>query len=218
MKTWFKRYRICLTSRIDNVLDRVENHEAVIDAAIKEARDHSAKARVKLNRVNRDGKKLRQRTEQLAEEMTKWQERAVGSAETDREKARECLRRSKLAKDEKLRLDEEASEHLRLEKQLTADLKRVEERVRELQRRRHTLAAREQRAEAAALTTDQDIGLLEDIEDVFDRWEGKLTETEIRADIDTDSFSESFANEEDNAAFDAELDELIALHKTENQE
>jgi len=217
MKQWFRRYRLSISSRLENVLDKVENHEAVIEAAIRDAREHAARARVKLNRVRRDGEKLRQRAEQLNADAEKWRERAVDSAEDDREKARECLRRRKHAQNEQARLAIEADEHHRIERQLGADLKRVEERVRELQRRRHTLAAREQRAEAAAITTEYDGGLLDDIEDVFDRWEGKLSETEMRADLDTDSFAESFAAQEDAADLDAELDELLGASKQPNQ-
>ncbi|MBK1859447.1 PspA/IM30 family protein [Cerasicoccus arenae] len=210
MKKWFHRYRISLSSRIEHVLDQVENHEAVVAAAVKEAQQHSALARVKLQRVRRDGETLRQRADQLATEATRWEERAADCAATDRERARECLRRRRMAEEEQARLTHEASEHERLEQQLTADLRRVDERVRELQRRRHTLAAREQRAEAAVLTAPGEIGLLDDIEDVFERWEGKLTVNEIRADLDCDSFSDAFTQAEDNAALDAELDALIA--------
>lgn len=198
---------------MENVLDRVENHEAVVEAAVREAREHAARARVKLNRVHRDGEKLRERAEQLGVDAERWEARATTAAANDRDKARECLRRKKYAVDEKARLEREAAEHRRLEQQLTADLKRVEERVRELQRRRNTLSARKQRAEAAALTTPSNIGLLDDIEDVFDRWEGKLTATEIHADLDTDAFQEAFVEAEDNTALDAELDELLARQK-----
>ncbi|WP_309397184.1 PspA/IM30 family protein [Cerasicoccus maritimus] len=213
MKKWFKRYRICLSSRIENVLDQVENHEAVVAAAVKEAREHAARAKVKLNRVHRDGETLRQRAEQLATEAVRWEERATSCVETDRERARECLRRRTAAKEEQARLEREAAEHGRLEKQLTSDLRRVEERVRELQRRQHTLAAREQRAEAAVLTAPGEVALLDDIEDVFERWEGKLAESEIRADLDVDTFRDGFVETESNAELDAELDALIAEKK-----
>lgn len=210
MKKWFKRYRISLSSHFENVLDRVENHEAVVNAAVIEAREHAAKARVKLNRVRRDGESLRQRAEQLSTDAKLWEERAAKCIETDRERARECLRRRTAAQEEQARLEREAAEHGRLEKQLTSDLRRVEERVRELQRRQHTLAARKQRAEAAALTTPGEVALLDDIEDVFERWEGKLVETEIRADLDADTFTDEFTESENNAELDAELDAMLA--------
>lgn len=217
MKKWFHRYRISLSSRVERVLDQVENHEAVVNAAVKEAREHAARARVKLNRVRRDGEALRERAARLTADAEQWQQRALLCAEKDRERARECLRRRSAAQAEHDRLQREATAHERLEKQLTSDLQRVEERVRELQRRRHTMAAREQRAEAAALTTEGEIGLLDDIEDVFERWEGKLAETEIRADLDHDDFEDAFAHAENNAALDAELDELIASQQVSNE-
>lgn len=210
MIRWYQRTRFFFHSHFSRVLDQVENHEAVVDAAVKEAREHAAKGRVRLKRVQRDGQAMRDRAEQLAGDVTRWEERAAACAATDRERARECLRRRGAAEAERARLVREAGEHGRLEAQLTADLRRVEERVRELQRRRHTMAAREQRAEAAVRTTPGEIGLLDDIEDVFERWEGKLTETEIRADLDTDSFLDAFEQTEDNAALDAELDALVA--------
>lgn len=218
MKKWFHRYRISLNSRFERVLDQVENHEAVVKAAVQEAREHAARARVKLNRVHRDGEALRQRAEKLVADADQWQERAIRCAESDRERARECLRRRSAAQAERERLQREAAEHERLEKQLTSDLRRVEERVRELQRRRNSLSAREQRAEAAALTAPHETGLLDDIEDVFERWEGKLTETEIRADLDHDTFEDAFTHAEDNAALDAELDELVASQGAAKQD
>jgi len=214
MKKWCTRYRISLFSRFEHVLDCVENHEAVVAAAVQEAREHAAKARVRLNRVRRDGEKLRERVEQLGAEAERWEVRAASSAAEDREKARECLRRKKQAQEERQRLIREADEHRRCEQQLAADLRRVEERIRELQRRRNTLAAREQRAEASVASAPGEIGLLDDIEDVFERWEGRLTESEIRADLDTDSFHEAFAAAEDNAALDAELDELLTRQQS----
>lgn len=213
MKKWFQRYRISLSSHMERVLDQVENHEAVVDAAVREAREHAARAQVKLKRVQRDGQALRQRVDTLKADVVKWEDRAKSCAETDRERARECLRRRAAADAEGKRLALEAGEHQRLEAQLTSDLCRVEERVRELQRRRHTMAAREQRASAAVLTNPGEIGLLDDIEDVFERWEGKLTETEIRADLGSDSFQDAFVQAENDADLDAELEALLAADK-----
>lgn len=210
MKKWFQRCQITLSSRVDHVLNRVENHEAVVAAAIGEAREHAARARVKLNRVRRDGEQLRQRAAQLGSDARRWEERAVATAQSDRDAARECLRRKRLAGEEKVRLEAEATAHATTERQLAEDIRRVEERVRELQRRRHTLSARAERAEATLAAAPDEDGLLSGIEDVFERWEGRLTAQEIHAELPLDHFAEGYERAEDQAALDAELDALLA--------
>ena len=202
-----KRWTTSLTSSFDWMISQVENHDALVTGAIREMQVAGGKARVQLERVRRDGERMRRRVVELDENIVAWEERAVRSA-ADRTRAIECLRRKQQAEREKKLIESQVAEHGRVESQLAKDLKLIDERIQELKRKKNTLNARQYRAEALKAGQLSELGLINEIDDIFDRWEMKLGQYETSS-VETDDFEEQFISDEDKAALESELDDLV---------
>ncbi len=199
-----------LATRIDGMVSRIENHEALARSAIQEVRGAAARARVQLRRVRADGKQLRARIEEAQEAETSWRERAQRKASEDEAAAIECLRRAREAGRRARVLEARRVEHERLETELAADVNRIQERLSHLEEHKHVLAARESRAVALSGLDVSEVGP-GPIEDLFDRWEVQISEREVGfgRDDDPDAFEHAFSREEEDAALRAELDSLL---------
>ena len=204
-----KRWVSCVSANFDWVLTQVENHEALVDSAIREMQAAGGKARVQLARVKRDGEGMRQRQAQLKEQEQSWTERAVrvGSAEPD--KALECLRRKRAVVLEIASLQKQSEEHARLEVQLTADLKHLSTRIEELKRKKNTMTARQYRAEAMRVGQTEDIALISEIGDIFERWENRVAEAETINLEPEDNLDAELRSDEEQAELKAELAVLL---------
>ena len=198
-----------LATRIDGVVSRIENHEAVTQTAIADVRRTAARARIQLRRVRADGEQLRHRIDEAAASERSWRDRARRKADEDEGAALECLRRAREGERRGRVLRERLAGHERLEAELSADVTRIQERLSRLEEHRHQLAARESRATALSCLESGDLGP-GPIEDLFDRWEVQISEREFSfgRDDDSDAFEHAFSKEEDDADLRAELAEL----------
>ena len=207
-----------LATRIDGMVSRIENHEALAQSVIQEVRRASARARVQLRRVRADGEQLRARIAENREAETSWRDRARRKASEDPEAAIECLRRAREAARRRRVLETRLGDHDRFESELSADVARIQERLSRLEEHRHVLAARESRAEAlTGLSTAADVGP-GPIDDLFDRWEIQISEREVAfgRDEDEDAFEHGFSVEEEDAELRAELENLVSDGRPED--
>jgi phage shock protein A len=202
-----KRWTMTMTSWVDGVLAQIENHEANVDAAIVRVRKSTARARVQLRRVERDQTMLRDTLAAEDEAMSAWLRRAETTEDEDA--ALECLRRSKLSERHSAQLRSRLSEHERTRKELNDGMGQLNDRLRELTERRNLMRTRQSRAEAmhGMATANTPIG---DLEDLFERWETRVTEVEIAGDVGDfiDTFEAEFESAEQTAALREELREM----------
>ena len=202
-----KRWSMSVTSWVDGMLAQVENHEATVGAAITQVRKSTAEARVRLRRVERDRDRLRQTLQREEESVITWRERAKASS--DEETALECLRRHKAAERRVSALKERRAEQERAHKALRDGIAKLNGRLGELNERRNVMRARQSRAEAVQgmSAATNPIG---DLEDVFDRWDARVGEIEIAADVDDpiDTFEAELDSDEERRALSIELERL----------
>jgi phage shock protein A len=90
-----RRISTSFTSSVDRAVSKVENHDAIINSALRDTQQAAARSRVRLERVRKDGNSLKSRQEQLIVAVSRWTERAKSVAANDEAKALECLRRRK---------------------------------------------------------------------------------------------------------------------------
>lgn len=212
MKT-IRRITTGLFANFDWAVTQIENHEALVNAAMREIQHAASKAKVQLARVKQDGERMRQRVETLRESEALWAERAVRCSALDQAKALECLRRRKKTLAEIAELETQLKNHARLEEDLCKDLENIERRIEELRRKRNTLRTRESTAEALAAFQTQDAGLIAELDDVFDRWEIKVGSYETISSCSSGAeraLDAEFAGAEEENALKAELDALVA--------
>jgi len=214
----FKQWSTVFLSRVDSVVSRLENHEALVDSAINEVRHSLAKAKVQLGRVRHDRQSLRQRHEQALNAVHSWTERATSIAAEDEQRALECLRRKHGSAREATGLESRLAEQVQVEERLVADIAAVEERLIRLLHQRNLLRTRESTAAAKGAMASATSPFGEDVGEVLERWEMQVVEAELGngyAGTDSslgtatsDGFGDSFAAEEEQRALREELREL----------
>ena len=87
----------------------------------------------------------------------------------------------------------------------------MEEQLQALLEKRNLMRTRQSRAEAVKTIQGSTESFSSDLDDIFERWETRVTEKEIAGSccVETDSFEEDFASEEEEMLLKSELSELL---------
>lgn len=203
----FKRLSATLFSRVDQAVSQIENHDAVIDVSIRDARRAAAQAKVRLTRVRNDGQRLHAKLKTLREAEASWTERARASAENDEDTALECLRRRRVCQRQSADLEATLERHGELERRLASDVQDLESRVSDVSQQRNLMRTRQSAAEALCSINAIDSTTAIDIDDTFERWEIQITEAELATGQTdpADALERQFLKAEDREALRAEL-------------
>lgn len=214
----FKRITATLNASVSNVVSHIENHDAIVDAALKETHAAAAKARVRLARIRKDGEQIRARLKEAERMETVWTERAVSSAREDEQKALSCISRRNACRAQKQQGMQSLARHEEIEREITASVERIEQRVQQLTQQRNQMRSRHSAADALNVINKIEGGSAWGIEDVFERWEMVITETEYAngAATEPDSLNASFHQEETQEALKADLASLLAAAPTDS--
>lgn len=207
-----RRISTSFTSSVDRAVSKVENHDAIINAALRDTQRAAARSRVRLERVRKDGANLKTRRANLGVAVQQWTERARSIAAKDEAKALECLRRRKECQQQLTALDDSIEKHEELETRIAEQVKKIEARIGEVTHQRNMMRSRQSVAEAMRTIHNIEGVSYGEIEDTFDRWEINLGETEILtgASAHTDPLESAFLAEEDRVELKAELELLLS--------
>lgn len=218
----FRRWTIGVCAKFDDLLGQVENHEAIAAQALSDMRTSLARARAQLGRVERDCRVLLDEVETAHKTSTRWKERAKKESEDAR--ALECLKRSRLASEDAHKLEQRLQEQKRMAEQVRKTIIGLEQKFVELRGKQRLLSTRQAAAQASeALHAES--GAAGEVEDVFSRWEIRLSEQEfvpgapgMYGEPLEDSFGEGYGKEEERASLEAELSLLRAADHEESKE
>ena len=213
-----KRLTTTLFSQIDHAVGEIENHDALIEAAIGEQRRKIAAAKVQLARVRNQDRQLRDQIEQLKSDGARWEKRAVLSAAEDEARALACLQRRKLSLDQAAQLGTARSEYQSAVARMVADIDRAENELRTLSRKHALLRARQSTTEALAAPCTAGFSDLDEIEKTIDRWEVRIARDGILGTgiEPLDDLEQSFRTQEEHEALQAELRTLMEK-ETDNE-
>ena len=213
-----RRISTSITSSVDRAVSKVENHDAIINAALRDTQHAAAKSRVRLERVRKDGNSLKRRYSDLQQAVVRWTERARNVAGEDEAKALECLRRRKECEAQSHNLRDSIEKHDELESRIAEQVKKIEARIGEVAQQRNMMRSRQSVAEAMRTVNNIEGVSYGEIEDTFDRWEINLGETEILMGAATlsDPLDSAFLAEEDTAELRAELRCLLATNEEDS--
>mgnify|MGYP003700305147 FL=1 len=208
---FFKRITATFAANVDSAIATMENHNAVVEASLKELRVAAAKSKARLRRIAADGARLESKLEQLHRSAEQWTARAMRYANSDEDRALECLRRKQAVIDEHTATEQALERHRTLIAKLTASIERIDARYRELEQTRTVMQSRERAAVATRTVADaQRFAGTIDIDDTLERWEARIAEFEPDDDPAPDAlrFEQSVLDEEQRADLRAELDAL----------
>lgn len=204
-----RRLTATIMSSFEGVVGQLENHEALVTTAIREAEQSAGRAKAQLARVQKDGIAMRKRVEELREQGAVWEERAKRIASQDEAKAIECVRRRQRYLAQASQTEEQAVGHAKLERQLSVDLGVVQEKLNSLRQQRNIMRTRASRAEALRVVHSIDSSTIGEIDDIFDRWEARISACEMHVDSAVPSERDDLSNEFTSKEEDGELKELL---------
>jgi phage shock protein A len=212
----FKRLNATIQSNFNAFLDQIENHEGLITEAMHEVKAASAQANARLARLQQDEDKLAVRLTELHNDIAQWKERAVQAGTRDEARALECVRRMARATTEKASTEIQLAKARELRARLVDDLRGIQTKLDELQRKKHALATRQFRAEAMQALQSDGTSALDEITGIFDRWETRVTEAEAYVAgpaLLTDDFEFGYRQQEDQDVLRRTLQALLAESK-----
>jgi phage shock protein A len=214
-----KRLSITLFSRLDHVVADIENHDALIQAALDEQHKKITAAKIQLGNLTRKKNAVFEQIKQLTLEQQTWQSRASQCALTDTQKARECLKRKQALGQQIAKLDLSYQEYFQAGEKLAANIQRSESELKEVEQKRDLLKARQSSADVMRHMDNNPRANIQQMEKTFERWEANLYESPALTDseLNRDSFAETYLEEEAAQAIDDELAQLIEQCHQENK-
>lgn len=215
-----KRITTTINATMNDVVGRVEDHDAIIDASLQQCRQAAARTRARLTKVKRDGAQLQTKRDKLAEDIALWAQRAIDNADADEEIALNCLKRKKWAETERTRLEGMILEHTEIESSLQTRLEQIEARIREINLKRNSMRSRQSLAEAMHIMEKMDGDSGSTVDDTFERWESVLLERELFASDEgtKDRFEMQFVEQEERESLLQELKTLSARTRGKDDE
>jgi phage shock protein A len=212
-----KRLTTTLFSQIDHAVGEIENHDALIEAAIAEQRKKLAAAKVQLARIQEQERRVQKQMEQLKADAARWEQRAVQAATDDEARALACLQRRKQATEQAERLAATRHEYQTTATRMAADIGSAEEELSSLSQKHALLRARQTSSEALATPHKAGVANLAEIEKSFDRWEVRIAQNGALLDHmePVDELEESYRTQEEDEAL---RDELRTLMQKESKD
>lgn len=207
----FKRLSATLVSRLDQVVSGIEDHDAVVQAYVKDLARRVTEARLCLGRLQRERAQLGRQYQSRQRDARRWRERAVEVARRDEDKALQCLSRAHHCEEQAARLREALSRYEEAEARLGRDLAGVEARLHEAKQRRSLMRARQSTGEARRAAHGDEVDAVAVLDRTFERWEVRLGTDErvLGDDPARDALEREFLDQEDRNALRSELAQLI---------
>ncbi len=213
-----KRITTSVTATLDQAVGQLENHDAIIEATIKETRKSVARTKARINTLRQQLSVFENQLEQAREQSHVWESRARQLAETDQEKALQCLQRRNHLEQEQQRLDAAIDQQQQLISKVQANLTKLQAKHDEMQHKHTLLRSRQTVADVnKAVASSQ---CQQDLDDTFERWESLVLEHELNNDeaASIDPLAQEFERNESDAALQAQLAALVVDNKEQNDE
>ncbi len=206
-----KRIFVSIKGQIDHVADEFENHEALAGVAIEELQAMASKTRLHLHRVSTMSAQYQQQLSDQHEQMRLWSERALKAKAQDEQKALQCVKRLRQTQQQIKVLEQQYQNSSAQEEKIRTDLTLIQEQLLSLKNKKEILSARQNRASLQGILGNSQGNPLQDVQNVFQRWEGSVVSSEFstpESAIDIDHFAKPFEQEEDELELKMMLDEL----------
>ena len=208
----FKRLSATLVSRIDQVVGEIENHDAVIQAALHDVRRKVAEARVRLTQVQRESERLQERIDEQQQHAERWRERARETAGSDEHRALECVRRARQCDQETERLRQAVAQYTQTAERLARDIDTSEQRMIAMKQKLALMRARQSTGSALSATSETESDVIRQLEESFDRWEINVSQLEMTVEHSdpVDPLEREFVSREQEASLRDELTALLS--------
>ena len=179
----FEKISRILKSNINDLLDRVEDPEKILNQLLEDMRHEFKEAKVQVVAAIRDGNRLEAQYKENLESAENWEKRAIGFIENgDDVRAKEALRRKKSFSESADNYRDQLESQRESIAVLKDGLATLQEKIEEAEHKRAILIARAKRAEAEKNIQETVAGTAESsAANAFDRIQDRVAETEAHA-------------------------------------
>jgi len=212
-----KRLSTSLFASVDQMVGEIENHDALIKAAITEQKRKIAAARIQLNKIKSSEEKVTQQIEVLKCNDQRWTERAVTEASNNEAQALTCLQRRKAIREQIEKLTTARNSYQQTSIKMSGDINRCEQELKTMSQKHELLRARQTSSDALNVINEVSGSNIDNLETSFERWEIKIAQGEFNIDdYDTpDQIEQEYISQENEQQL---RDELAELMNTENRD
>lgn len=216
----FSKFSTLIKSNINDLINRAENPEKMLNQIILDMRDQLAKAKREVAAAIADERKLRKQLDDEIKQMREWEQRAMLAVKEGRDD---------LAKQALMRQQEHAERAATLEgtwkaqaaetEKLKGSLRQLNDKIEEAKRKRNLLIAKQKRAQAQKRIHETMSGLSDTSAfEAFNRMAEKIEESErqsiaaaeVNEELTFDSLEDQFKQLETGGSATAD-DRLLAL-------
>jgi len=206
----FKRITHTLSSRLDQVVSEIENHDAVIQATLTEMQKKLSEAKIRLRHVHDEQRSITKQIQEHQTQTERWRTRALSCAEEDEEKALQCVKRANASEQAKKKLSQLLKEYDRTTEKLARDVQAGEQQIAELKQKHKIMRARESTSQVLDSCETLTHFSKDDLQHSFDRWEVEIGRIEMASDSlnASDCLEDDFIASEQRSELQAELAQL----------
>ena len=205
-----KRLTTSVSATLENAVGELENHDAIVEANIKQTRQAVAKTQARLASLQQQQTNFESQLETEREQIDLWEGRAKSISITDEPKALQCLTRRNQSEAEVRRLTQAIDQQSTLITQVADNLHKLKAKLDEMSQRHNLMRSRQAVAEVNRATCKADHS--QQLNDTFERWEASVLDSELSngAHSNSDPLDAQFTREELSSELHAQLAELKA--------
>lgn len=209
-----KRLTTSVTATVGKAVGRLENHDAIINATIRETRQSVAKTKARINTLRQQQSVFESQLKDAFEQANVWQDRARDLADSDQDKALQCLARHNQCLKDGQRLQESVVQQQQLIRQISSNLGKLQGKLEKIQHKQNLLKSRQLLANANHAEASSQCE--ENLQDTFERWESMVLEHELSIvdQLSADPLEEDFEQRESEAEL---LQQLARLQVNEKE-
>lgn len=209
--SFIKRSFSGLYARIDQMVGEIENHDALIQAAIREQKQKLSSAKVQLRRLSENEKKTREQLAQATANAKLWAQRAVNEAQSNEQQALLCLQRREKTQQQAQRLETMCLEYQNGIARMRQDIGQCEQDLQTMTQKHQLLKARQTTADAMSMIERGTSLDTQELDTSFDRWETRIAQNEFGTESysDTDFLEQEYLEAEQAERLRQELASLV---------
>lgn len=213
-----KRLSTTFSATLDSAVGQLENHDAIVEATIKQTRQSVAKTKARINTLRQQLNAYERQLAEAREQYTLWTERAAKLADTDQAKALQCVARRNQYEAEVGRLNFAAEQQRELIRDVSHNLSKLQTKLDEMTQKHNLMRSRQTVADvnrAVAQVNSDD-----SISDTFERWESVVLEHEFAVSdaCSRDALDVELTRDEDQADLLMQLKLIQAEADNQQQE
>lgn len=205
-----KRLSTSLTATLDSAVGQLENHDAIVEASIKQTRQAVAKTKARISTLRQQHQAYLTQLKEAREQFDLWTERATNLAGTDQAKALQCVARRNQCEADIGRLSYSEKQQADLIRDVSSNLQTLQKKLDEMTQKHNSMRSRQTVADVNRVMSN--VNSDENLNETFERWESVVLEHEFAVSdaCSGDVLDIELTRQEDEFNLLAQLDSIVA--------